>query len=351
MLVSVTVMLRFLRRLSLVSLALSLSSCGGNGPTVVPTPTPPPGYSVTATVFYDEDGNGVLGAQEHVRLPGVEVVIGSASARTAPATGQALVSGIPEGPAAVGVRIETVPAYFQPRSLPSIQVPGTAEVRIPLTLPIGTNHANRYLGYGDSITKGDNSSDRKGYEAKLQVLLVGQLGRAEVHNWGREGDTSAESAEVEIVRRTLGWYDPAYTLILLGTNDWHGCKAMPPTQCGTIDALRTVVETVKDWRGGSLPVLGTLPPANPAIAPASRNTWNDTMNELIKQLARQQHVAVADLNAEFKAAGNLPSLFEDDVHPNDAGYQVLAQGWMKGITGARSASASSRRRFGFSLVR
>ena len=75
------------------------------------------------------------------------------------------------------------------------------------------------------------------------------------------------------------------------------------------------------------------------------------MNELIKALARQQNVAVADLNAEFKAAGNLPSLFDDDVHPNDAGYQVLAQGWMKGITGARSATASSRRRFGFSLGR
>jgi lysophospholipase L1-like esterase len=149
----------------------------------------------------------------------------------------------------------------------------------------------------------------------------------------------------------MGLMDPAYTLILFGTNDWHECKSLAPSQCNTIESLEFIVEAVKDWRGGSLPVLGTLPPANPAIAPASRNTWNDTMNELIKQLARQQHVAVADLNAEFKAAGNLPSLFEDDVHPNDAGYQVLAQGWMKVITGARSKTASSHRRFRFSLVR
>ena len=59
--------------------------------------------------------------------------------------------------------------------MPSIQVPGTAEVRIPLTLSIGSNRPNLYLGYGDSITKGDGSSDGKGYVAKLQVLLVGQL--------------------------------------------------------------------------------------------------------------------------------------------------------------------------------
>ena len=115
------------------------------------------------------------------------------------------------------------------------------------------------------------------------------------------------------MRKTLGWYDPAYTLILLGTNDWHTCKNLPPSQCYTIDSLRNIVETVKDWQ--SLPVLGTLPPANPAIAPRSRNEWNDTMNALIKPLARQQNVAVADLNAEFVAAGNLPSLFDDDVHP------------------------------------
>ncbi len=350
MLVSVTVMRRFLLWLSLASLSLLVTSCGGSGsPPTGPTTTPPPGHSVTATVFYDEDGNGQLGTQERVRVPGVEVVIGSASARTVAVTGQAVVSGISEGLAAVGVRIETVPAYFQPRAVPSIQVPGTAEVSIPLTLPIGNNHANRYLGYGDSITKGENSSDGKGYEAKLQVLLVGQLGRAEVHNWGRDADTSQESGEVAVVRKTLRWYDPAYTLILLGTNDWHGCKSLPPSQCFTIESLRTIVETVKDWQ--SLPVLGTLPPVNPAIAPASRNTWTDTMNELIKQLAREQNVAVADLNAEFKAAGNLPSLFDDDVHPNDAGYQVLAQGWMKGVTAARSVTASSRRRFGFSIER
>ncbi len=350
MLVSLIVMRCLLSRLSLVSVVLLVTSCGGNGsaPTT-PTTPPPPTYSVTATVFYDEDGNGRLDGQERVRVPGVEVVIGSASAKSAPATGQAIVSGIPEGPAAVGVRIETVPAYFQPRQVPSIQVPGPTEVQIPLTLPIGNNHANLYLGYGDSITKGDGSSDGQGYVLKLRQLLVGQVGRADVRAWGREADTSEESGEVAIVRKTLSWYDPAYTLILLGTNDWHGCKSLPPSQCYTIESLRTIVETVKEWQ--SLPVIGTIPPANPAIAPRSRNEWIDTMNALIKAMAHQENVAVADLNAEFKAAGSLPPLFDDDVHPNDAGYQVMAQGWTKGITGARSATASSRQRFGFSFGR
>ena len=96
---------------------------------------------------------------------------------------------------------------------------------------------------------------------------------------------------------------------------------------------------MKDW--DSLPVLATIIPGNPSMVPAGRNAWFDEMNVQIKALAREQGVTVADLNADFKASGNLPGLFADDVHPNDAGYQVIAQGWWKAITRARSATASS----------
>jgi len=94
-------------------------------------------------------------------------------------------------------------------------------------------------------------------------------------------------------------------------------------------------------------VLATIIPANPASPPAGRNAWYDEMNVRIKALAQEQRVTLADLNAEMKAAGNPSSLYADDVHPNDAGYQVLAQGWFKAITRARSAAASSSPRFGF----
>jgi lysophospholipase L1-like esterase len=106
------------------------------------------------------------------------------------------------------------------------------------------------------------------------------------------------------------------------------------------------VRDVKRWQ--SLPVLGTVPPVNPARAPESRNRWNDELNVGIKALGQQEQVLVADLNAEMKAAGNLAALFDDDVHPNDAGYQLLAQAWFKAITRGRTAAASaSAPSFGF----
>jgi lysophospholipase L1-like esterase len=306
-----------------------------------------PTYSVTATVFYDQDGDGQLDANEAARVPGVVVEIGTGTGTSAPGTGVASVTGIREGALTVAVRPESLPAYFQPPSPVPIQVPGVPEVRIPLTLPIGGNNPNLYLGLGDSITAGDGSSDGQGYGLKLQNLLGPHFGRAEVRLRGREGDSSAETAEV--TRRTLRDHDPAYTLILLGTNDWQDqvCQTQGPAACFTIDSLRSIVEDVKDWQ--SLPVLATIIPGNPARVPAGRNTWYDDMNVRIKALAQEQKVTLADLNADFKAASSLSALFDDDVHPNDAGYQVMAQGWFKAVTRARSAAASASPRFGFAF--
>ena len=73
------------------------------------------------------------------------------------------------------------------------------------------------------------------------------------------------------------------------------------------------------------------------------------MNVAIKALAQQEQVLLCDMNAEFKAQPDLASLYFDDVHPNDAGYQVMAQAWFKAITRGRAAAASAARpRFGFS---
>jgi lysophospholipase L1-like esterase len=66
------------------------------------------------------------------------------------------------------------------------------------------------------------------------------------------------------------------------------------------------------------------------------------MNELIKGLAKSEGALLADLNAAFKAKGNLPALFDPSdsqgVHPNDAGYDVIADAFFKTIAGARPGS-------------
>jgi lysophospholipase L1-like esterase len=337
-----------LRRPSWV-LLLPLLACGGGssgGSNGGPSGPSVPTYTQLVTVFYDENGNGLLDPVEGVRLPGVEVVIGAGSGTTAPGTGQAAVTGILEGSHQVTVNPASLPAYFQAAPPIPVAAPGSGEVFYPVSLPIGNNNANRYLGYGDSITAGEGSGDGNGYVLKLQDRLGPYLGRAEVIEWGRSGDSSIENAEV--ATKTLRWFNPAYTLILLGTNDWHDsrCQDQGPSACFTIEALRSIVLDVKAWQ--SLPVLGTLPPVNPALAPAGRNAWVDEMNGAIRALAQEQGVPLADINGAFKAQGSLPPLFTDDVHPSDMGYEMIAQAWFEAITRARAAS-SARGRFEFSF--
>jgi lysophospholipase L1-like esterase len=237
-----------------------------------------------------------------------------------------------------------MPAYYQPSPPLSVPVPGTSEIRLPLTLPIGDNNPNLYMGYGDSITAGEGSSDGHGYVLKLQNLLGPYFARAEVQARDRTGTNSAEGAEA--ARRNIRIFHPAWVLVHYGTNDWNDATCQQQVDaCFTIDSLRRIVEEVKG--ANSLPVLATIIPANPALSPSGRNTWYDQMNVRIKALASEQSVTLADLNADFKAAGSLPALFADHVHPNDAGYQVMAQGWFKAITRARSAAASASPGLGF----
>jgi lysophospholipase L1-like esterase len=341
---------RFVCGLTGAASVLSLGACGGgsSGPTG-PSPSSEPTYSLAVTVFYDENLNDRLDPDEGVRVPGVEVDVGSGHGTTAPGTGQAMVTGIHAGALSVTLRPGSLPTFYEAGPAIPVQVPGGTPVVYPVSLPIGNNHANVYMGLGDSITAGDGSSDDKGYILRLQNLLGPYLGRAEVHAWGREGDFSIETADPVVMRRSLRTYDPAYTLILLGTNDWQDqtCQIEGPAACFTIDALRSIVEQVKDWH--SLPVLGNLPPVNPALAPAGRNTWIDDMNGRIRALAQEQGALLADVNGTFKSQGSLPPLFSDDIHPSDAGYQALAQAWFDAITRGRATSAARRHTFGFSL--
>jgi lysophospholipase L1-like esterase len=311
------------------ALLASLAACGGgsDSPTGPAPPTPRPGATVNVVVYYDEDGDGRLEGGERGRVPGVSVDIDGSRASTATLTGLAAVGGVADGPHTAVIDASTLPPFYQAGPGVSLTVPPMLDVALAATLRIGGNRPNTYMAFGDSITQGDGSSDGNGYVTPLQQKLRAHFGRGNVINRGGSGTRSTEG--VERIARNLGLTSPAYTLILYGTNDWVQCKGAIP--CVTIDSLRTIIGVVHDVR--SLPVLGTIIPVNPDSNPQARADWVRDMNVLIRGLASDEGAALADLEAAFLRQSDLRSLFSDHVHPNDAGYEVMAEEFFRAISG------------------
>jgi lysophospholipase L1-like esterase len=300
---------------------------------------------VSAFVFYDENANGIADPGESVRLPAVVVVIGGSTGQTA-SGGRVTVSSVPPGAQAASLQPDKLPAYFTPGASVPITVPQVAgaEIAVPATLATGGNRPRTYMAFGDSITAGDGSHDGSGYRSYLEANLASYWGGS--HGVINEGTSATKSDKGEsLMGPALNRHHPAYTLILYGTNDWNDCRGdggMVP--CFTIAALHSMVLQAKDSQ--SFPVIGTIPPVNPAYpdrSPTERNDWVKRMNDQLRAMAQQEKVPVADIYDAFvKKGAAMPGLFSDDKHPNEDGYALMAQVWLKAIVQPLGTSTSRR---------
>jgi lysophospholipase L1-like esterase len=316
--------------ISLLGLCATLSACGGGGGTAGPNPVPSTGptFSVAGAVFYDENGNGSLDAGENVRVPDVTVQIGTATGRTSKVLGEFTVPGVPGGTQQVTLSRTTLPPFYAAPATVTVTVPQSQGLLIPVTLPIGNNRPNVYMGFGDSITIGEGSPGNRGYRPVLEDRLAGFFGRG---TFVAEGiDATRSNRGAERIDDSLNRARPAYTLILYGTNDFNAldCKVNPP--CFTIDSLRDIVLSARGSR--SLPILSTIIPANPnsALQP-DRNQWVAAQNVRIRALGREMQVPVADPEPLFLKDPDFGRLYTDHVHPNNGGYEHIAEAFFLAI--------------------
>ena len=290
--------------------------------------------SVRGLVFYDEDGDGRIGAEEGVRMPEVTVKVGGRAATT-DGEGRFEVTEVGVGTPQAEVALASLPPYFAFGPAPSVPVPPPAafELGLGVTLPIGTNRPNVYMAFGDSITQGDGSRSRRGYRDVLGGLLAARFGRARIENEGVSGTDSERG--LGRLPESLARQRPAFVLIHYGTNDWNGfgCRVV----CGTAENLRRMVRICREAR--SLPVVATLIPVNPANEDrlaSARNAWVAATNTEVRAMATAEGVTLADLHAAFlREDPALEPLFSDHVHPNDRGYEVMAAELFRALTAAR----------------
>jgi lysophospholipase L1-like esterase len=324
-------------RLTTAAALAGLSACGGSGGMTGPG-SDGDVYDVVATVFYDQNGNGMMDSDEGTRIPNATVEIAGRSGRSEKGSGRVVISGVPTGMYTLTVR--SLPPFYQAGAPVAVQVPQPMgqELRLPVTLPVAGNRANTYMAFGDSITVGDGSSDGNGYRDRLQVILREDFGSGLVLDRGAEGTNSAEGAER--IDRGLRALKPAFTLTLYGTNDWNTSECQASAPCFTIDSLRAIVRSVRN--AGSHPFLATIIPGNPqdARVPPERNAWVHAEDDLIRGLAREEGAVLVDLEAAFLREPDLSSLFDDHVHPNDKGYTIMANEFARAISEPQAGASA-----------
>jgi lysophospholipase L1-like esterase len=297
---------------------------------------------VAVNVFYDENDSGLHGPSEAV-VPNAEVSIGGQTGISAPASGYTTMDGVPAG--TYPVLLPKLPPFYAPGETTTLTVPQVAgvEVYVPAVLPIGSNAPGTYMAFGDSITEGDGSSDGEGYRSLLEPRLRANFDEGTILDQAIPGTRS--NAGASRIDRSLSRVQPAYVLILYGTNDWNERQCREAFPCYTIDSLRSMVRSAKARE--TLPVLATIIPSNTgydARTPPERNVWVSDMNDLIRPMANEEGALLVDLFAAFMAQPDFHALMADHVHPNDLGYKVMTDAWFKAITEPPPAAASAGER-------
>lgn len=184
-----------------------------------------------------------------------------------------------------------------------------------------------YVAFGDSITEGigdDPNRAEKGWPPRLETLLQQRGQSAEVRNEGVAGETTEEA--VSRINRVL---EPGDDVLLLmeGTND-IGLKTISnETIVANLDRIAERAEA----RGLSVVHATVLPRVNTTHDP--RNLITAAFNGLVRDLAWREERKLADpFEVFYRLTPNYFQLYDDKLHPNAAGYDLLARVFADVIT-------------------
>ncbi len=207
---------------------------------------------------------------------------------------------------------------------------GGTEVASDINSMVGTG-GDYYVSAGDSITNGvgdknpvnNDSADGRivaiqGFQAVLNNRMTVKTGLPQiVFNEGIGGDKASEleSKIPSILERHPG---ANKVLLMIGTNDSNAMVA-------PVDYRASVAAAAGTINGdGKLVWLAETLPTNVDVA---RNTLIQQYNSEIRGIANPGGDDIF-LGPDFYAVfDGQPSLYEDELHPNDAGYVEMAQQW------------------------
>ena len=160
--------------------------------------------------------------------------------------------------------------------------------------------------FGDSLTRGEGASEGHEYPG----LLAAALGR-DVINAGANGDTTRDA--LERLEQDVLLRNPRLVIVELGGNDF--LRQVPRAE--TFTNLEAIVRRIQE-RGAMVVLVGV-----------QSGLFGDPARREYQRIARARKTAFIPNIVEDIL--NDPRLKSDGLHPNDAGYQVMAERILKTI--------------------
>jgi len=217
---------------------------------------------------------------------------------------------------------------------PATAVTGTSAS--PATAVTGTSLT--LMPMGDSITDGYQSTTGNGYRGPLfnELLgegyapdFVGTLRAGSMSDPDNEGHSTWRIDQIAaIADASLAKYRPDVVALMIGTNDL-GQNYQVSTAPSRLSAL--VDQIGRDVPNATILVANLIVSTNTVVAPA-RPAYNNAVASMVQsKQAAGKHVRLVDT-----AAVTTADLF-DALHPNDRGYQKLADAFNSGVLAAAAS--------------
>ena len=188
---------------------------------------------------------------------------------------------------------------------------------------------SKIVGFGDSITYGQLAGEYapdKGYIPRLEILVDEQLYDADVVNEG-VGSRRAVDA-VEDFETAIFQHKGKFLLFHLGTND----AVFPSIPVSSVTfSIHYMINQALQY--DIQPIISTLIPRNTKHIDDIK--WQRALDicDYVKDLSFFLSIPYVDFWEIFSTYpqdnGGYMSLMSDHVHPNEKGYQLMAEEWLR----------------------
>ena len=240
-----------------------------------------------------------------------------------------------------------------PTSAPATSAPQ------PTTAPVAKLPAGalKIVALGDSLTEGDGDDSGKGYPGRLIALIQKIRGGSQIANFGKSGWTSenlikGHDGQAAQLKQALD-AKPNIALVWIGSNDlWYLYEygnpsgTTPKDEQDDLQNFRKNIETIVSElkKSGAMVFIALLD--DQSKRPVALNGQAFTgitkgelaqmskqvvaYNNLIKDVAAKQGAMTVDFYST-KIFVDAATLYSDGNHPNEKGYDVIAEMWFKAI--------------------